>query len=480
MKKTFLLVLCLFLGAALFVYAQTEDDGLGDLDDLDSMFEDSGDIEEISEEDASKDLSTELLEDDNGMRWSGNFTGHVDLGFSWYNFLEDGIFRKTDNDTFDPEVGATLRFNARPNKNFRVSGKFWLTISPEDLGLFQNEDPDPMAEDQVYIAEDMITIEELFADFNYREKLFFRFGKSFIKWGKGYFWSPADILNLQAINAEDPEDEREGPVNLKVNFPFGSNNLNIYVLLNDVEDFEYTGFAGNVEFLVGDYEIGFGGYYQYDQKPRIVGVFSGSIGKIGIFGEAALAFGSEKTHIREAAGHTPAFPVFETYTNDSDPVFFGTIGAMYLNTEHNFTIIGQYYYNGDGCPNTEYDNGQSMYEYAMIFYGLGDLTAADLVNFGQHYLGLSVNFAEIADSDFSLLSYVLLSMSDWSGIAAVTLSFEPFERFVVKLTPRMMFGQDGDEFLPVTDIPNPMNPLTWLQQPVFGFTLSFSFGEEDF
>ena len=102
------------------------------------------------------------------------------------------------------DLDGSLFLDARPSRDFRafakVKGDVRLTESPLDPNL---------------------RLHELFADFVLGDRAFFRVGKQTINWGVGYFFSPADIINVGRIDPENPEAEREGPVALRLNLPCG-------------------------------------------------------------------------------------------------------------------------------------------------------------------------------------------------------------------------------------------------------------------
>ncbi len=496
----------------------SEDEITAGLDDFDSLFE-NDDIEEIQEDDSAPDLASELLQEE-GVRWSGSFSGRIDLGYTWNNWWEDLTLRRSDDNSLSPSVSASLRFNARPDTEYRVAGKFSIDLEGgsglEDLMDFSNYSivPDGGGGFLIVYAGDSdndgglpdqnpttlaLSVQELFADFNWDRKLFFRFGKSFIKWSKGYFWSPADIVNLSTIDAEDPTSERQGPVNLKINYPFSSNNLNLYLLLDGAVVPEHTAFVLNSEFVIGDFEVGFGAYYKYDHAPRLVSLFSGSIGEIGVFGEGVVSFGSDRVFVRESRIQDETFVKLDTYTVDWLPFFSGTIGGMYMNNDINMNIIGQYFFNGEGYAEKRFSDGSSLLENAVYLYSHPEangmillpeeqgadyedppeLGTNDLMNFGQHYLGLSVMFMKLFDTDLGFSIFWLASLTDWSGIVSPALSYKLFDKFTASLSARLTYGGKGDEYT------NPMalfmgNEQNYPQVPTFDLTLSLSIGGGSF
>ena len=126
-------------------------------------------------------------------------------------------FGSPDLETAAVDLRSTLYFDARPNQNFRVFGKATIRYPFATDG--GTSDGGGAAERRF---EDVFHVEELFSDINWNEVLFLRGGKHRINWGVGYFFSPADILNVTRIDPENPEADREGPVSIKAHVPFAA------------------------------------------------------------------------------------------------------------------------------------------------------------------------------------------------------------------------------------------------------------------
>ena len=165
-------------------------------------------------------------------------------------------------------------------------------------------------------------VRELFADFQWKDWAFFRVGKHTIQWGVGYFFSPADVLNLVSIDPMDPTAEREGPISLKTHVPFGQNNAYLYVIANDITHPAEIAVAPKVEVVLGGYELGAGGFVQKDLPAGLMLTATGPLGKLDLFGEAVLQY----------AWQSAPQPL----------VFSSTFGAGYLDPEHGMTVFAQY------------------------------------------------------------------------------------------------------------------------------------------
>lgn len=129
--------------------------------------------------------------------------------------------------------------------------------------------------------------------------MFFRAGKHTIHWGTGYFFSPADVLNLTSIDPEEPEEQREGPVSLKTHIPVNVHNGYLYLIVHDIDKPDEIAAAPKIEFVIGNTETGIGAYIRKDDSPRGVVAVTTPFLDLDLFGEAVVSYGSDITFIRE-------------------------------------------------------------------------------------------------------------------------------------------------------------------------------------
>ena len=520
---------------------ETSDEIIADFEDFDSLFDTESMIDEVDEQEASAETGAadEFLLTE-GVEFGGNFSGS--LSSSWnYDYLYSSDFDITDPDSsLTPSISADLFFDARPESDFRVFGKLGFTsasgddetlssIIPEGGLTFEQatdadgnatfqlvDDADPDDPNQTTITQDdvaaetstqiNISVEELFADFDWDESLYFRFGKSMIKWGIGYFWSPTDVLNLTSIDVEDPTADREGPVSFKIHYPFDIHNVYLYLITENVEEPLDIALASKGEFVVGNTEFGIGGYYQKDLSPRLVATVSTSLGDIGLFGEGVVSWGSDRVFVRRSKDQSAAAEdetddldiVLDTYTVDDLPFFSATIGANYMyeleDDAGSLLLIGQYFFNGEGYDGSDPGLLAAAYRLALNSgenglalpadeqpEGYEDppaLDTGDLTNFGMHYAGLVASWSDIFDSDVSFSTLAIMNITDLSGMIIPTISWTIMDYITMSAGARLTFGDVGDEYT------NPASLLgfggsDW-EGPTMSLTLDFQIGGGSF
>jgi len=423
---------------------------------VDSLFGDEEVVEEApaqpSSDAAKQNPVTAALKSDK-VRVGGSFSGSITPSATWADFWDGDLALSDSNTSLGTSLKSTLFFDARPSEDLRVYG------SVKAAYPFSTETADG-------VLVPNLSVFELFADFNLNDKVYFRMGKSTVKWGVGYFWSPADVINLEPINVLDAEAQREGPINFRINVPIAGtqNNLYFYTILDSEDvDFDTTALAAKAEFLLGNYEVGLGAYYRYDTAERAMLTLTGPLGDFDIFGEAMVSRGSAKTFVTSIA---PNGTISKRTDDDvRDSLFFSaSAGFLYSNSNENLTIVGQYYYNGEGYSNSDRDSLVSQAKLAIAAAFPNPATMASLSaslsslisGSGQHYAALMLSKGELFSlEDLSASVIAMANLSDLSGLVKPSISWSVVDNFKLTLSPMFLFGPSGSgEFSMAGDLVN--------------------------
>jgi hypothetical protein len=429
MKKTAALTFLSVLFLSGLVYAEDSET------DEDALFggETSSAVQEAPKTPQAEKPAEELLQSTT-IEWGGSFSSCFTSVFAWTDYPADlGSLGWSDTTSFLTDLNGSLFFDARPGKSFRVFGKlkasypFQIQVTPAG-GSPSAQIPN-------------IQVFELFSDFDWNDALFFRVGKHTIKWGVGYFFSPADVLNLTPIDPTEPTEEREGPVSLKVQYPLGVNSLSLFLIDNDITTPDRIGVAPKVEFVLGSWEIGIGGFYQNTLAPRAILMASGSLLGVDLFAEGVMSYGADKSFLRTVTPSAANPLGVEVYARKESPFFSGTAGFSWLSADWwNASIIVQYYYNGYG-----YDDS-SLLPDALVQVSMSNLSVKDLVSFGKHYAAASAGLGNIADWDLGLYVFWMGNFSDGSGQVSTSVSWQLFDYATISAQIAFLYGADNLEF----------------------------------
>ncbi len=413
---------------------------------------------------AKNDPVTSLLKSETvrvGGRVSSSLAGSVTWNNLWAGTTE---FDSPERYGLDPSLEATIFFDARPEEDFRVYGSV-KTSWPFDTSIEASSShaATPATSPSSFDIP-KLSVFELFADISLGDRLFVRAGKSTVKWGVGYFWSPADVINLEAIDIFNAEAQREGPLNLRLHYPLpgSQNNFYLYTIIDEnslntsgLVGFEDTAVAAKLEYLLGTYELGIGGYYKYSTAERGMLTLTGPLGDVDLFGEAMMSRGSAKSFVESIASNGTITMV------DDDTVrerFYasGSAGFMYSDGNRNLNLLGQYYYNGEGYP---MDDREDLVSTGI--QALDNLKAANSVlqatfaqalagliyGSGRHYAAASLSKGELfGNEDLSISMIAIANLSDLSGILRPSLSWKLADKISLNFSPTFVFGPEDGEY----------------------------------
>ncbi len=409
----------------------------------DSLFSgDAGMIIEIEEPAADAVPGEPLLFSGGGVDLGGKYRFALSSDWNWdpETSLESGDIAES----VETDLSAMIFFSARPSKDLRFYGEVEIS-SPFTLA---DDDPDTALVDESRVFDDIIRITELFSDFHMAERVFFRAGKQTINWGVGYFFSPADLLNLTEIDPEDPEAELEGPVSVKVNIPFGVNNIYGYLVVPDgTEDLSGLAYAAKMEIVIGSSELGLGGYYRKGQPPAVMLTCTGSVSDLAFFAEGVASYGSDRTFVvpddDSPGGYTTA-------AYDDQWFFQATAGAMYIwnddESDLALTLAAQYLFNGAGYADPSPINTSANAGILAALMACGSLSPSDLLGAGMHYGAALVSLS--MTEDLSVSAFWLGDISDRSGLLRLSVSWAASDDINITASLPYTYGTAGAEYSP--------------------------------
>lgn len=443
-KQVSLLLFLVFISLGLS--AQSTDGELFSLDEED-LFSDTEMVEEIDEESSFliKESVTEDLLVSEGVELGGSFSCSMSGNWNWVGKYID----LSDPDDFNSrgltaDLHGRLFFDARPDADFRVFGKAEFAYPFSFHKIDQEGD---------LMEGSTIRIVEFFSDFNWKNRLFFKVGKQNISSGVGYFFSPADVLSLASIDPDDPEAEREGPVALKIHFPFSTHNLYGFLIIptnalsgdlagGDVSYPEDVGLSARGEFFLWNWEFGIGAYYQKKRVPRFLSTASGSWGDFDLFAEVTGSWGSDRTFVQKEP-----LP-YSTYTKEDELLLSATAGFRYIWSDEggniNVSATGQYYYNGEG-----YGDAKDLSIPITAALIAGEITPADLYIMGTHYGAGIISLFDFFKTDLGFSLFWYGNLSDGSGYFTPSLTWKVFDYANISLKVPVFYGEEGGELTPL-------------------------------
>lgn len=376
-------------------------------------------IEEATEDAASATDGVEELLTNEAAKIGGKFALAVDL------LADPEEIESLDDLSSTYTLAPTVYIDSRPDAEFRVYIKSGVTYTTGGAS--------PGAS---------LNVEELFSDVTLADWLYLRAGKQNMGWGVGYFFSPADLVSLEAIDPDDPEADLEGPVAVRLHLPHKTTNAYAYAMLDDLPDDGSAGWAGKLEFVLGSAELTAGGYYEEGSVSGAMATVSAGIWDFDVFAEAVAQYGSTFAMVGEEG------PTLVTDRREDTWFALATAGARYTWSDDydyfDLTLLGQYYYNGEGYedPSILQDDRIGM------LLAAGDLAPGDFVGAGRHYAGANVLWNEAFGTDLSPSAFWIGNLTDGSGRLTVNARYRLND--YVTFTPgyTYTYGDDGEEYAP--------------------------------
>lgn len=424
--KRFIILLNIGLLTA-FAFAQSDDDLFGGSDD--DLFTDDS-IVEVKDVSAKSDLSKGVIFDTGSIKVGGSLSAGITTNTVLYSPEENDLGKNIYASTLKPDLSAMLSVDARPTETLRIYTKFGLAYP------FQNK---ATANGNSIVIADWFKLKELFTDFSLKDTAFFRFGIHTVTWGTGYFFSPvSDMINTSSIDPENPEKQVDGALNLRTQivFPNSQNCLWFYVIpstnfTNQTAEsyMRETALAGKFDLLIGNWEFGIGGFYKYQNAPKAMLTATGSLRKIGFFGEFVYSYGSASEWARN------------NNWDDKTSIIQATAGFSYMWKEPQITLAAQYYFNGNDKDPAAYviggHNIAALLSFGKLFNN-NDFTASIFAigNFGRKEM-------TAAEREMLKLSgatdEMLAAVSGTALTSTAMLYYSPIKELKVGLGPSITF-----------------------------------------
>lgn len=424
--KRFIILLIIGLLTA-FAFAQSDDDLFGGSDD--DLFTDDS-IVEVKDVSAKSDLSKGVIFDTGSIKVGGSLSAGITTNTVLYSPEENDLGKNIYASTLKPDLSAMLSVDARPTETLRIYTKFGFGYP------FQNK---ATANGNSIVIADWFKLKELFTDFSLKDTAFFRFGIHTVTWGTGYFFSPvSDMINTSSIDPENPEKQVDGALNLRTQivFPNSQNCLWFYVIpstnfTNQTAEsyMRETALAGKFDLLIGNWEFGIGGFYKYQNAPKAMLTATGSLRKIGFFGEFVYSYGSASEWARN------------NNWDDKTSIIQATAGFSYMWKEPQITLAAQYYFNGNDKDPAAYviggHNIAALLSFGKLFNN-NDFTASIFAigNFGRKEM-------TAAEREMLKLSgatdEMLAAVSGTALTSTAMLYYSPIKELKVGLGPSITF-----------------------------------------
>lgn len=387
-----------------------------------------------------------------------------------FDFSNVNMIRQTDETTFSAPSLVDAYFDARPNERVRafVLGRLFFdptlptqqaqqstgtqgpgTGMPGQMtGTGGTSTPTvPLVSGITATRGPSTLLDQLWLRFDIKRVVFVTAGRQHVKWGTGRFWTPTDYLHPERRNPVAVFDARPGFTMLKLHLPWEERGWNFYAfaLVEGVRPLDRTtgrftaggdvvrdvgdiGGALRAELVLGTAELGLGGVFHRDHKPRWAADLSVGVGDFDLYADAGFRYGSELPRVR-------ADGTIEYVPGIKPQITAGGTWSRKYNDNDVFTMAGEYFYNSRGY------NDPRLYP---VLFASGTF---EFFYTGRHYAALSAILAAPWSWNYTTFTLTTLgNLSDQSFLSRldyslVMLTHLRFEAFVA-----VNYGRRSGEF----------------------------------
>lgn len=273
-----------------------------------------------------------------------------------------------------------------------------------------------------------LTMPELFLDLNIAHRVYFRTGKQVLQWGRGYFWNPTDLVNVERKSFIPKIGSREGTYGIKAHIPFGT-TWNIYGFLdmNELGSVDSLAGAARLELLVGGTEMGIALWGKRLKDPVFGFDFSRTVFTVSVTGEMSITRGTnyiipdvEHSALLNKSGR--GAPLVFTDAGSS-PVIRLSAGLMrmfdLLDVDDRMTVVTEFYYNGAGL-------GGNIFEEYALNEAIGQLGPSVMtmdLSLAKYYGAYFVTVNKFLLSEMSLQCNGMVNFNQQCAVLATGVTY---------------------------------------------------------
>ena len=263
----------------------------------------------------------------------------------------------------------------------------------------------------------LFNLSEMYVSFDIGKLVFIRAGNQLLSWGASYFWSPADFVNFQPLDALAALDTRAGKSGVRVHVPFGFANV-----------FMFTDLSETVSALGKSSDISKTVVFDFRADATFLGFNSGVVGSFGPSAPPRLGF--------TTTGNLLGFDLWGEYgavLPIDDHVYSWALSAglgKTLGQNQEWDIKGEFFTQSDGHDDAVLTRSTAFTPYRL----------------GKYYGFLSVADTKLFGSDNTLGISGVMNFSDLSWTAAVNFGLRLPRLIPIDLSVRYNGGADNREF----------------------------------
>jgi len=300
-------------------------------------------------------------------------------------------------------------------------------------------------------------LRECFIDTPINNKVYLRWGRQVLQWGRCYLWNPTDLVNVDKKTFIQRIGSRDGVYGLKVHIPEGT-KYNFYGFLDTGKDLDTRKMGGAVkfEFLLGGTEMAFSYWnkkrylpvYGYDLSSRVFG--------LDVNAELSASQGFTRNMMRQDNG---VLSLDKRRDDWITRVCLDFGGSLPFNDQVNkIKVAAEVFYNGAGYSKNVFKDQAAYFYKDPVSVNGAELVAGDKKTFffghdlyevnyyGRYYAALFTTVNNFLTSDYSLCANWIENLNDRSGILSLGVKYQNIKDWYIDFTTYSFLGQKDCEF----------------------------------
>jgi len=359
---------------------------------------------------------------------STTFSGEISANFG-YDITRKCLEGNEDfgDNPYSTSIESDLLLDVRLTKGIKSFADLWVSYSPQE-----NEyDPD---------SEHLqTTLKEFFVDANIARKVYFRFGKQNLKWGRGYLWNPTDLINEDRKDFSDMDARREGVYGLKMHVPFGT-TWNIYGFVNasGANKTDEFAMAGKFEVLLPkNIETSVSAWKKKDYVAVYGLDFTTHKFNTGWHGEISLSHGANRHRLEIKDGEYIDTEVIDEWV---PRVCVGLTKSFdFRDVNDRISLTAEFYYNHAGYENNMLEDGGTRDQFLRGSY-------FEPNNYGKYYAAVFSSYSKFLVSDMTLNLNAIGNLSDSSFMMSSGVTYGVVNNVWLNFDINAYLGAENREY----------------------------------
>jgi len=359
---------------------------------------------------------------------SVSFSGEIS-GNLGYDVTRDGLEGDADwgDNPYSTSVDGDFLLDVRLNKGIKAFGDLWAAYSPQD----EENNPEPK-----YFQN---KLKEFFLDVNIAHKVYLRYGKQTLIWGRGYFWNPTDLISQDRKDFNDLNVRREGVYGLKMHVPFGT-TYNVYGFINasganKTKEFAYAGkfevlLPKNIEMSVSTWtKEGYRAVYGLDFATHKL--------NMDWRGEISLSHGDNRHRLELQNNEYTDTEVTDEWVPRLCLGFTKMFDAG--NYTDRIMVTGEFYYNHGGYTKNMLADEAIRDRFLEDGY-------FEPGNYGKYYAAIFSSYSKFLISEMTLNLNAIGNLSDASFIVSPGIDYELANNALLSFKVNGYLGAQNREY----------------------------------